>query len=447
MIGCETIMAPSIKNPNHDVDSLTKQNAQLQRRINALERNRRELENRILQLRTLYEIGAETASMLEPAAILQAILARVLRAFDVTTGLALTVSEAEDEWTITLQQGFTHQEWATISEKFAPQSLEELYYTWSTRRPPSAPRWLVVSESEEESPFVNWLRALDIDVWLPFNVDHLLVGGVGLGPRMWGTDFSSGDLMLMSGIIDNSVERIKSARLMDTLLHEQQELYRTRGMFEQFLSPEVVDQLLDGRVKLTTEGQRQEVTVLVADLRRSTELVLHLDTEEMVRLLNDYFGEMTNVVFSYEGMVDKFLGDGVMAVFGAPIVHGEGELDDVTRAVQAAVDMQNVFKDLLASWEKRLGYRLETGLGIGVCTGMAVVGNVGSSKRVEHTVIGPVVNLASRLSNLATSGQTLMDEETYRRMSRPIAAESLEPVEVQGFSEPVPVYKLTKSEE
>ena len=441
------IMAPSIKNSNHDVDSLTKQNAQLQRRIDALERNRRELENRILQLRTLYEIGAETASMLEPAAILQAILARVLRAFDVTTGLALTVSEAEDEWTITLQQGFTHQEWATISEEFAPQSLEELYYTWSTRRPPSAPRWLVVSESEEESPFVNWLRALDIGVWLPFNVDHLLVGGVGLGPRMWGTDFSSGDLMLMSGIIDNSVERIKSARLMDTLLHEQQELYRTRGMFEQFLAPEVVDQLLDGRVKLTTEGQRQEVTVLVADLRRSTELVLHLDTEEMVRFLNDYFGEMTNVVFSYEGMVDKFLGDGVMAVFGAPIVHGEGELDDVTRAVQAAVDMQNVFKDLLASWEKRLGYRLATGLGVGVCTGMAVVGNVGSSKRVEHTVIGPVVNLASRLSNLATSGQTLLDEETYRRMSLPIAAESLEPVEVQGFSEPVPVYKLTQSEE
>jgi adenylate cyclase len=213
-------------------------------------------------------------------------------------------------------------------------------------------------------------------------------------------------------------------------------------MFEQFLAPEIVDRLLDGRVKLTTEGHRQEVTVLIADLRRSTELVLQLDTRDMVRLLNDYFGEMTNVVFSYEGMVDKFLGDGVMAVFGAPIIHGEGELDDVTRAVQAAIEMQNVFTDLLGSWETRLGHVIETGLGIGVCTGMAVVGNVGSTKRVEHTVIGPVVNLASRLSELAASGQTLINEETHHRMSLAVSAESLEPVTVQGFAQPVPVYKL-----
>jgi class 3 adenylate cyclase len=440
-------MAPTINNTNNEIDSLTKSNAQLQRRIEALERNRRELENRILQLRTIYEIGAETASMLEPAGILQVILSRLMRAFDVTTGLALTVSEAEDEWSITLQQGFTQQEWATISDRFAPQTPEELYYTWSTKRPSSAPRWLVVSENEEESAFVDWLRELDIGVWLPFTVDHLLVGGLGLGSRMWGTDFSSGDLMLLLGIIDNSVERIKSARLLDTLLHEQQELYRTRGIFEQFLAPEVVDRLLDGRIKLTTEGQRQEVTVLIADLRRSTELVLTLDTEEMVRFLNDYFGEMTNVVFSYEGMVDKFLGDGVMAVFGAPIIHDEGEADDTTRAVQAAVEMQNVFEDLLRTWEKRLGRELATGLGIGVCTGTAVVGNVGSTKRVEHTVIGPVVNLASRLSGLATSAQTLLDEETYRRMSLAIPAEPLEPVTVQGFSQPVPVYKLTQSQD
>jgi class 3 adenylate cyclase len=439
-------MTLSPDNANDEIEHLSKENEQLQRRIQALERNRRELENRILQLRTLYEIGAETASMLEPASILQVILGRVMRAFDVTTGLALTVSEAEDEseWTITQQQGFTQQEWTALTAKFAPQTLEELYFTWSMRRPPSAPRWLVVSEAEEESPFVDWLRQLDIRVWLSFTVDHLLVGGVGLGSRMWGGGFSSGDLMLLSGIIDNSVERIKSARLLDTLLHEQQELYRTRGMFEQFMAPQVVDRLLDGRLKLTLEGQRQEVTVLVADLRRSTELVLQLDTEEMVRLLNDYFGEMTNVVFSYEGMVDKFLGDGVMAVFGAPIVHSKGELDDVNRAVQAAVEMQNVFKGLLASWEKRLGHLLDTGLGIGLCTGMAVVGNIGSSKRIEHTVIGPVVNLASRLSQMASSGQTLIDEEAHRRMSLPISAEPLDPVTVKGFSQPVPIYKLAQ---
>lgn len=440
-------MTRSFNNVDDEIKNLTQENEQLRRRMQALERNRRELENRILQLRTLYEIGAETASMLEPASILQVILSRVMRAFDATTGLALTVSEADDEWMITLQQGFTAQEWADISVEFAPQTLEGLYYTWSTSRPPSAPRWLVVSETKETSPFIDWMRRLDIRVWLPFAVDHLLVGGVGLGPRMGGKDFSSGDLMLLSGIIDNSVERIKSARLLDTLLHEQQELYRTRGMFEQFMAPQVVDQLLDGRLKLTMEGQRQEVTVLIADLRRSTELVLQLDTGEMVRLLNDYFREMTDIVFSYEGMLDKFLGDGVMALFGAPIVHKEDKLDDVARAVDAAVEMQNALKDLLIAWEKRLGHKLETGLGIGVCTGMAVVGNVGSAKRIEHTVIGPVVNLASRLSKLADGGQTLINEETYRRMGLACSAEPLKPITVKGFAKPVPVYKLTHKQD
>ncbi|UCC86235.1 MAG: adenylate/guanylate cyclase domain-containing protein [Anaerolineales bacterium] len=428
---------------DEEINNLTQQNQMLRRRIDALERNQRELENRILQLRTLYEIGTETASMFEPAKILQVILSRVMGAFDATTGLALTVSETDNEWSITLQQGYTQREWTAVSTKFVPQTLQELYYSWSTERSPSAPRWLVLSEAEGESPFVDWIRQLDIRIWLPFTVNHLLIGGVGLGRRMGQNDFSSGDLMLLSGIIDNSVERIKSARLLDTLLHEQQELYRTRGIFEQFMAPQVVDQLLDGQLKLSMEGHRREVTVLVADLRRSTELVLRLETEEMVRLLNDYFGEITNIVFSYEGMVDKFLGDGVMAVFGAPIAHREGELDDATRAVQAALEMQNVLKGLLNSWEKRLGHTLETGLGIGVCTGTAVVGNVGSVKRVEHTVIGPVVYLASRLSKLATSGQTLIDEETYRCMSLPIGAEPLKPVAVKGFSRSVPVYKLT----
>jgi class 3 adenylate cyclase len=435
-------MTSAFNNTDDQFESLRQENALLRRRIDAMERNRRELENRILQLRTLYEIGSETASMLESSAILQTILSRVVRAFDATIGLALTVSEAEDDWTISLQQGLTPQEWSDIRETCAPQSLEQMYYNWCMQRMPSAPRWLAVCEDREDSPFVNWLRRLGIRVWLQFSVDHQLVGGVGLGPRMGGNDFSSGDIMLLSGIVDNSVERIKSARLLDTLLREQKELYRTRGIFEQFMAPQVVDQLLDGRLKLAISGQRQEVTVLVADLRRSTELVLQLDTQEMVHLLNDYFGEMTNVVFSYEGMIDKFLGDGVMAVFGAPIAHAEGELDDVTRACRAAADMQEVFKGLLTSWEKRLGHKLDTGLGIGICTGMAVVGNIGSAKRVEHTVIGPVVNLASRLSELAHSGQILIDEDTYGRMGLSSSTHPLQLTTVKGFSEPVPVYKL-----
>jgi class 3 adenylate cyclase len=426
-----------------ELERLAAQNKRLERRVQALERNRRELENRILQLRTLYEIGAETASVFTPAGILQVILSQVMRTFDAVTGLALTVSETDDGWLVTFQEGFAQSEWEDIAADFAPLTLEAAYYEWYAQRPPSASRWVMIAECKECGPFVEWLRRLDIHVWLPFPVDHLLVGGIGLGPRISGGDLSSGDLLLLSGILDNAVERIKSARLLDKLLREQQELYRTRGMFEQFMAPQVVDRLLDGRLKVTSEGHRQKVTILTADLRHSTELVLRLDTEEMVRFLNDYFTETTDIVFSYEGMVDKFLGDGVMAVFGAPVAHGAGEMDDVSRAVQAALDMQAAFEKLLASWKERWGHTLDTGLGIGVCTGVAIAGNIGSGKRIDHTVIGPVVNLASRLSKIAAGGQTLIDEETFRAMSLSIPAQTLEPVTVKGFSEPVPVYRLT----
>jgi class 3 adenylate cyclase len=438
-------MEPTFSNPEEELKRLVRENERLRLRIRALERNHRELESRILQLRTLYEIGADTASMLGPASILQVILSRVMRAFDATTGLALTVSENNnDAWTITLQQGFTQQEWAALAAEFGPPTLERFYFEWSMQRPSSAPRWLVISEESKDEPFFEWLRRLNIQVWLPFAVDYQLVGGVGLGVRMWGNDYSTGDLMLLSGIIDNSVERIKSARLLDSLLYEQQELDRTRSMFEQFMAPQVVDQLLDSQQELILESRRQEVTVLMADLRRSTELVLQLDTEAMLQLLNEYFGAMTDIIFGYEGTVDKFLGDGVMAVFGAPVSHRGDELDDVTRAVESALRMQEMFEELLNSWEKRLDRTLETGLGISVCTGIAVVGNIGSAKRVEHTAIGPVVNMASRLEEMTKGGEILLDEETHRRARLPLPTEALEPIVLKGFSEPVSIYRIKK---
>jgi adenylate cyclase len=206
----------------------------------------------------------------------------------------------------------------------------------------------------------------------------------------------------------------------------------------------VVDQLLDSQQELILESRRQEVTVLMADLRRSTELVLQLDTEAMLQLLNEYFGEMTDIIFGYEGTVDKFLGDGVMAVFGAPVSHLDDELDDVTRAVESALKMQEMFKELLNSWEKRLDRRLDTGLGISVCTGIAVVGNIGSAKRVEHTAIGPVVNMASRLEEMTKKGEILLDEETHRRARLSLPTEALEPMVLKGFSEPVTIYRIKK---
>jgi class 3 adenylate cyclase len=133
-------------------------------------------------------------------------------------------------------------------------------------------------------------------------------------------------------------------------------------------------------------------------MRGSTELINHVEPEVMVRLLNQYLGQMTDVLFHYEGTIDKFAGDAVLGFFGAP----EGHADDPLRAVCAAAAMQRAFAGLLLDWRRRYPTLPGSlGIGIGIATGDVVVGNIGSAKRLEHTVIGPAVNLAARLSTTA----------------------------------------------
>lgn len=409
-----------------------------------------ELEQRAFQLQTLYDIGWELERrpelLLDPTAAdsMRVILSTIMGAFGATRGVALQTGMADDKEGIAVQKGFDEDRLRAYPSAWGSETLSADYGHWRGGLPATPRTWLAARlGTDEGTNFVRWLRATGLQCWIPFTVDKETIGGVGLGERLSGEPYSEDDVALLESIVDNAMVRLRQAQLLAQSLAHQREQYHIRGLFEQFIAPQVVDRLLDGRLKLAVGGERQTVTILMADLRNSTALIEQLRSEAMVRLLNDYFAAMTDIVFRYEGTVDKFMGDSVLAVFGAPVSHRDDpELDDIMRAVRVSLEMQAAFAELEAAWQLKPSVDVPIGLGIGICTGEVVVGNIGSAKRVEYTAIGPPVNLAARLSKKARAGETYIDERTYLAASPALKVRRLRPIKVKGFREPVRIFRV-----
>ncbi|MDC0683039.1 adenylate/guanylate cyclase domain-containing protein [Sorangium atrum] len=181
---------------------------------------------------------------------------------------------------------------------------------------------------------------------------------------------------------------------------------KLRGDLGRFMDRAVVDAIVRGEHPLALGGKRAAVSVLFADVVGFTPLAESRDAERMVALLNELFSMLTEIVFRHGGTVDKFIGDCVMAVWGAPIA----QEDHARRALAAAEDMMRFLETANEEWRER--YDVEVRLGVGVNSGEAIVGNIGSDKRMEYTVIGDVVNVASRLEAIAAPNQVLVSAAT-----------------------------------
>jgi len=201
---------------------------------------------------------------------------------------------------------------------------------------------------------------------------------------------------------------------------------RVRGDLSRFLSAEVVDHIVAGPGELKLGGERRRITVMFADVVAFTDLVEQHPPEFVVGLLNELFTIVTEIVFKHGGIVDKFIGDCVMAIWGAPEQHE----DDAQRAVRAAEEIQRWLEVGNAKWRKEVGRDVE--LAIGIHTGEAVVGNIGSERRMEYTAIGDVVNVAARLERLARPGQILITRETMDFVEGEFDGQSLGTVDIVG---------------
>jgi len=206
-----------------------------------------------------------------------------------------------------------------------------------------------------------------------------------------------------------------------------------RETFQRYVCPAVVQRLLEDSTTLRLGGQRQEVSVLFADLRGFTSFSERCGPEELVGVLNQYLAIGADAVLAEEGTLDKFIGDAVMAVFNAPLPQPDHPL----RAVRAALRIREAVKaHHLVNPSAQLYY------GIGIAVGEAVVGNVGTSQQLNYTAIGACVNMAKRLEEQAGPGQILLSPGAYERVRDWVRVRPLPPISLDGFQEAVEVYEL-----
>jgi adenylate cyclase len=212
-----------------------------------------------------------------------------------------------------------------------------------------------------------------------------------------------------------------------------------RSALERFLSPEVAEMVV-ANPDIRLGGVNQKVSVMFADIRGFTPMSEKMGPEQVVEILNEYFTRVTDVIFDYGGTLDKYLGDAVMAVFGAPISKG----NDAAHCVNSAVQIQRLLIELNRDAAVRKWPELRVGIGIN--TGIVTAGNIGSPRRIDYTVIGDTVNTASRLMSNAAGGQILISQSTAEALGDSFDLERLPPLMVKGRVEPVQVFNVVWAE-
>ncbi len=238
-------------------------------------------------------------------------------------------------------------------------------------------------------------------------------------------------LIAFGGLTANAIE---VSRLSDRLRREAVVV----SNFQRYFAPNLASQIAQQEGAVQLGGQKRPVVIFFSDIRGFTPLSETMGPDEIATLLTEYFTEMVEIVFEHSGTLDKFMGDAIMALWGAPIAHA----DDADRAMKCALDQLVSLEKLNKKWKAQ--GRPELGIGIGINFGEVFAGNIGSDRRLEYTVIGDAVNIASRLCSTAGPNEILISESFYQALKHPPKVEALEPIQVKGKTKKVPVYRAKR---
>jgi len=240
------------------------------------------------------------------------------------------------------------------------------------------------------------------------------------------------DLDLLNAVAAETSIAVDNALTHKRLLREE----LARAKYRRFMPPHVVDEILANPDTLSLGGTNSFITALFSDIRGFTSMSERLKPQEVVQILNEYFADMTPIVFEHQGLLDKFMGDGLMALFGVPYACEEAASNAVVAAIEMQRRMVRVNEDLTALGLSKIA------IGIGINTGTATVGYIGSRDRTDYTAIGDTVNLAARLEKQAGAGQIIISRFTFEALSQKFPVRPCDQIRVKGKQEPVQIYEV-----
>jgi adenylate cyclase len=246
--------------------------------------------------------------------------------------------------------------------------------------------------------------------------------------------FADEDLEFLIAFGGLTAVAIENSQLSDRLRREAVVV----SNFQRYFAPNLASQIAQQEGEVALGGTKRPVVVFFSDIRGFTPMSETMNPDEIAGLLTDYFTEMVDIVFEHSGTLDKFMGDAIMALWGAPIAHE----DDADRAMQCALDQISTLEKMNAKWAE--SGRKPLAIGIGINFGEVFAGNIGSNRRLEYTVIGDAVNTASRLCSSAGLNEILISEPFYKALKKPPKVEALEPIQVKGKTKKVPVYRVKR---
>lgn len=379
----------------------------------------RQLQKRLQELNVMYSVGKSVTALTDMALLLPRIV-----------DAATQVTQAEEGYIHLIENGQlinrahkranTARAEATATHVIDPVAAEVI----KSKQPV-----VMTPEEMRNSPDGRLTTAA-----APLIVGTRVIGVLGVSNvKADAHIFNKQDTALLSALTDYAAIAIENSRNYEELrAAKDREKAQIRGTFERFVPPSIVERVLNNPDKLMLGGKRQEISVLFADIRGYTTWSENAPPEKVVEMLNDYLSIAAEVILGWEGTLDKFFGDGLMAIFNAP----EDQPDHVHRAADAALALMRAAEEI----NQRRGYKLAYSVGVNV--GEAVVGYIGTDRALNYTAIGDVVNLAKRMQEGAAPGQILVEEAIIRRLGKLAQTRPLGEMPIRGRKKPAYVYEL-----
>ncbi len=389
----------------------------------------REDVTRMKILLPLYTLGQKFIAAESEQEIYEELADAVVREVNVPSVSVMMFDEAANSLKIVAYRGLVADYVEDLQIKPGERIAGKVF---QSRRP------IVLNKAQQHlSPYHDLLsrKELSAAISLPIVSKGRVVGVLNVSETRDNIQFRDADIEMLSIIVGQAMMALENIRF----IREKEESSRIRAQLEQYVSPEVCNMLVEKNQNMTDIGVVRQLTVLFADIRNFTLLVQYLEPTLLRVFLNSFFDMFAGIVYSRQGMLDKFMGDAALAIFGAPVT-----LDNPNvAAVSAAQRIMAAFEKLRIAWEQEKDIFKNVGLGIGISRGPMFLGNVGSSTRLDYTVIGQDVNIAQRLASITNSGQILITDRVNATLDSSFSVRAEKNMLLRGMESEVAVYSLS----